>query len=41
MLSKQGWQELKPIIRQMYLDENQTLKQLAEYMQEHYGVKPT
>ena len=41
MLSKQGWEELKPIIRQLYLDENQTLKQLAEYMQEQHGIKPT
>jgi hypothetical protein len=41
MLSKQGWEELKPTIRHLYLDQNRTLKQLAEYIQEHHGVKPT
>jgi hypothetical protein len=41
MLSKQSWEELKPTIRQLYLNENRTLKQLAEYIHELHGVKPT
>ncbi|KAE9373142.1 hypothetical protein N431DRAFT_406481 [Stipitochalara longipes BDJ] len=41
MLSKEGWEELKPTIRHLYLDENRTLKQLTEHIYEHYEVKPT
>ena len=41
MLSKSAWEELKPTIRNLYLDQTQTLKQLAEYIQEHHGFKPT
>jgi len=41
MLSKSAWEELKPTIRNLYLDQTQTLKQLAKYIQEHHGVKLT
>jgi hypothetical protein len=41
MLSKQRWEELKPTIRHLYLDHNRTLKELAEYIQENHGIKPT
>jgi hypothetical protein len=41
MLSKQDWEDLKPTIRRLYLDENMTLKQLADYIQKDHGVKPT
>jgi hypothetical protein len=41
MLSKSAWEELKPTSRNLYLDQTQTLRQLAEYIQEHHGVKPT
>jgi hypothetical protein len=40
-LSKLDWLELKPIIRELYQEQKQTLKQLAAYIQEHHGVKPT
>jgi hypothetical protein len=39
-LSKDEWEDLKPIIKHMYLDRKQTLKQLAEYLQDHHGFKP-
>jgi len=38
--SKEDWDELKPTIKHLYLDQKRTLKQLAEYLQDHHGFKP-
>jgi hypothetical protein len=40
-LAKKNWDDLKPTIRELYLDQGQTLKQLAKYLGEHYGFRPT
>ena len=39
--SKQQWLELKPIIKQLYIDEGQTFSKVAEYLQEYHGFTPT
>jgi hypothetical protein len=41
VLAKENWNNLKPTIRELYLDQGQTLKQLAKYLEEHYGFRPT
>jgi hypothetical protein len=41
VLSKAQWEELKPIIRSLYWDQNYTQKRLAEYLHEHHRFKPT
>lgn len=40
-LAKINWNNLKPTIRELYLDQGQTLKQLAKYLEEHHGFRPT
>jgi hypothetical protein len=40
-LAKKNWDDLKPTIRELYLDQGQTLKQLATYLKEHHGFTPT
>ncbi|KAN0110020.1 hypothetical protein V8E51_006407 [Hyaloscypha variabilis] len=40
-LAKQNWNDLKSTIRELYLDQGQTLKQLANYLEEHHGFRPT
>jgi uncharacterized protein YdaU (DUF1376 family) len=39
--SKKDWADLKPIIRNLYLDQGQTLEQLAKYLEDNHGYKPT
>jgi hypothetical protein len=39
--SKGDWAEVKETIRELYLDQGQTLLQLAQYLQENHGFKPT
>jgi hypothetical protein len=39
--SKRDWADLKPIIRNLYLDQGQTLEQLAKYLEDNHGYKPT
>jgi hypothetical protein len=39
--AKKNWNDLKPTIRELYLDRGQTLKQLAKYLEEHHGFRPT
>jgi hypothetical protein len=39
--SKKDWADLKPIIRKLYLDQGQTLEQLAKYLEDNHGYKPT
>jgi hypothetical protein len=40
-LAKKNWDDLKPTIRELYLNQRQTLKQLAKYLEEHYRFRPT
>ncbi|KAE9362850.1 hypothetical protein N431DRAFT_551067 [Stipitochalara longipes BDJ] len=40
-LTKRDWDDLKPKIRELYLDQRQTLQQVAKYLEEQYGWKPT
>jgi hypothetical protein len=40
-LAKKNWNDLKPTVRELYLDQGQTLKQLAKYLEEHHGFRPT
>jgi hypothetical protein len=39
--AKKNWNDLKPTIRELYLDQGQKLKQLAKYLEEHHGFRPT
>jgi hypothetical protein len=39
--SKRDWAEVKETIRELYLNQGQTLLQLARYLQENHGFKPT
>jgi len=36
-----GLARLKEAVREMYLEHEQTLKQLATYLEKHHGFKPT
>jgi len=36
-----GNSDMKPIIRKLYLDQGQTLEQLAKYLEDNHGYKPT
>jgi Clr5 domain len=40
-LAKKDWDGLKPKIRELYLDQKQTIQQVAKYLEEHYGFRPT
>jgi hypothetical protein len=40
-LAKKNWNDLKSTIRELYLDQGQTLKQLAKYLEEHHAFRPT
>jgi hypothetical protein len=40
-LAKKNWNDLKSTIRELYLDQGQTLKQLAKYLEEYHGLRPT
>ena len=40
-LAKKNWTDLKPTVRELYLNQGQTLKQLAKYLEEHHGFRPT
>lgn len=39
--SKKDWAGLKPIIHNLYLGQGQTLEQLAKYLEDNHGYKPT
>jgi hypothetical protein len=41
MYPKQQWLVLKPVIQQLYIDENQTFTKVAEYLDQNHGFKPT
>lgn len=40
-LARKKWDDLKPTIRELYLDQGQTLKQIIKYLEEHHGFRPT
>jgi len=40
-LDKKDWNDLKPNIRELYLDQGQTIEQLIKYLEGHYGFRPT
>jgi hypothetical protein len=39
--SKGDWAEVKETIRELYLGQGQTLLQLAQYLLENHGFRPT
>jgi hypothetical protein len=39
--ARKNWDDLKPTIRELYLDQGHTLKQLIKYLEEHHGFRPT
>ncbi|KAE8452714.1 hypothetical protein EG329_013973 [Mollisiaceae sp. DMI_Dod_QoI] len=39
--SKQQWSALKPIIKQLYVNEGQTFRKVAEYLCAHHDFSPT
>lgn len=41
MYPKEKWLALKPIIQQLYIDEGQTFREVAEYLREHHDFDPT
>jgi hypothetical protein len=40
-LARKNWDDLKSTIRELYLDQGQTLKQIIKYLEEHHGFRPT
>jgi hypothetical protein len=38
---KEQWLALKPIIQQLYVDEGQTFRKVAEYLHKHHDFNPT
>jgi hypothetical protein len=41
MYPKQQWLALKPIIKQLYVNEGQTFSKVAEYLRTHHDFSPT
>jgi hypothetical protein len=41
VLSKDQWEELKPIIDRLYMKENRTFRQISGILGESYGFAPT
>ena len=41
MYSKEKWAALKPIIQRLYVDENQTFRQVASCLARNHGFSPT
>jgi hypothetical protein len=39
--SKEQWLALKPFIQQLYIDEGQTFRKVAEYLHQHHDFNPT
>jgi len=40
-LSKKEWEDLKPTIKHLYVDQNQTLKYLAGWIHHHHHAMPS
>ena len=41
VLSKGQWEELRPVISRLYIDENKTFKAVAEVLRESHNFVPT
>lgn len=41
MYTAEQWLELKPIVKQLYIDEGRTFPKVAEYLHEHHDFSPT
>lgn len=41
VLSKDKWEELKPLIRRLYIDENKPFRKISALLQESHGFAPT
>lgn len=41
ILSPQEWEDLKPAIRRLYVEENLTFRRTAQVLSEEYGFLPT
>lgn len=39
--SKDRWEDLKPYIQRVYMEENKTLQQLAEVLRDEFDFFPT
>lgn len=40
-LTRERWEELKPIIKRLYIDENRTQAYIADVLAESHGFRPT
>jgi hypothetical protein len=40
-MSRQQWEELKPLIEQIYIQENKPFPYLAEVLRRDHGFEPT
>jgi hypothetical protein len=40
-ISRQRWEEMKPLIQRAYIMENKTFRQLRNILRAEYGVEPT
>jgi Clr5 domain len=40
-ISRQQWEEMKPLIQRVYIIENRTFRQLKIILRAEYGVEPT
>ena len=40
-ISRQQWEEMKPLIQRVYIRENKTFRQLKNILRVEYGVEPT
>jgi len=41
VLSDSQWEDLKPIIRRLYIDENKTYSKVARILRDSHGFAPT
>jgi len=41
ILSKDRWEELRPLIQRLYIDENKTFKAITEILREIHNFVPT
>lgn len=41
MISHQQWENLRPIIKRLYVDENRTMKNTSKHLGENHGFEPT
>jgi hypothetical protein len=40
-VSRQAWEEMKPRIQQLYMDQNRPFPHVARALREEYGFEPT